>query len=345
MYRTRLLFISLLLSVLVVGCSGSSGDTANNDKVVDIPGDDSRLASDLTPSEAMALCEQAMGGTQAAFGDGNFMCVMQGLSIEQAGFGDCDEVVAECVAAGESALTPDEDPCVEAHDDFVGCTATVAELEDCLNETYALLAETYGPYSDISCDSDPSVLAEIQSIGEPAQAPCMEEIEAKCPGLGSSGDGGDVPPRDIDIDFAGDDTRLMSDLTAEEWEGYCQQTADAMNAEISELDVCMLQAIFMSQEGRGPCEQIYASCMEDEPPSQTIDADCDELELTTCQATLAQVESCANDLVESMRVFAEPALDADCSTDPSLLGDGSPPDPPCVFEIDAICPGFGPSDN
>ena len=87
MYRTRLLFISLLLSVLVVACSGGSGDTTNNDKAVDIPGDDSRLASELTPEEAVALCEQAIGATQAAFGDGNFICVVQGLSMEQAGVG------------------------------------------------------------------------------------------------------------------------------------------------------------------------------------------------------------------------------------------------------------------
>ena len=146
------------------------------------------------------------------------------------------------------------------------------------------------------------------------------------------------------VDFAGDDSRLMSDLTAEEWEVYCQQATDAMNAELSALDICMLQALGMAEAGRGSCEQIYESCLADEPPPQTIDADCDDFELATCQATLAQVESCANDLVEGMKAFVAPALDADCSTDTSGFGDGGPPDPPCVFEIDAICPGFGPSD-
>ncbi len=179
-----------LIPFLFVACGGGGGGGAN---AIDLPGDDSRLVSELTPEEATAFCEQVIGASQSIMGDGNFMCTAQGLGLEQAGFGDCEEIVADCTADPENNFGPDLDECADAHEDLVDCTATVAELEDCMNEANQILNDSLGPYKDISCDSDPSVLQELESMGEPDQPACMEEIGAKCPGLGSSGEG---PPPD-----------------------------------------------------------------------------------------------------------------------------------------------------
>ncbi|MBR56674.1 MAG: hypothetical protein CMH54_01305 [Myxococcales bacterium] len=179
-----------LIPFLFVACGGGGGGGAN---AIDLPGDDSRLVSDLTPEEATALCAQAIEAGQSIMGNGGFMCVAQGLGMEQAGFGDCEEMAAECLAESENNSASISEECAGAFDDLVDCTATVAELEDCLNEQNGILADAIGPYSDISCDSDPAILQELESMGEPEEPACMGEIEAKCPGLTKDDD---APPND-----------------------------------------------------------------------------------------------------------------------------------------------------
>ncbi len=183
MTRFMRAFSIALIPFLFVACGGGDdgGGGANG---VDLPGDDSRLVSELTPEEATALCMQSSEMTAAILGDSNIMCAAQGLSMEQAGVGDCDELFAECVADPENDMQSDPaEDCADVHEDIIDCTATVAELEGCLNEMNEGFEAFLAPYLDLSCDSDPAILQELQSMGEPPEPACLAEIEAKCPGF------------------------------------------------------------------------------------------------------------------------------------------------------------------
>lgn len=176
---------ALLFAIFVfalAGCSDASGPPRLD---TGLPSE--TPADELTTEEAVAACEAYEDVANATLGPAaqeEVGCTLLGVAAELTGTETCAEASASCAASDQIAPTPVDFNC-ETATSFApsGCTATVGELEACVN-AYAAGIDAFK--AEISCDlvSDlealAAVLADFQPTFEPTAYPECASLSAEC---------------------------------------------------------------------------------------------------------------------------------------------------------------------
>ena len=181
MKRLTTITPSLLLGLtLAAGCSSSFSSGVSGDQVASelSDGDFTTFCESLVDFEAQfaednreATCKFA--GTLAGAFASAFDAMADGEAI-------CEASVMECTAA--TAMAGGDAIASCKMNDLTMCDATIAEIEDCINEGYDEYEETIGEFASKSCSellNDTSMTA--TSTPTPGAA-CLT-LEEKCPGL------------------------------------------------------------------------------------------------------------------------------------------------------------------
>ena len=199
-HLTFTLFFSLWLSIAIVACDDSTSGDSNSDDTnsgntnaasanisasVDAIETDTVL-EEASEEQAMSLCEAQNTYLMSQISESQMM--RAGCAISTAltlGFAmdedapNCDEIYTACLEA-DNEMTEDEmDPCADAASSLSECSATVGELEACLEEQ----VNGFLALSSLTCDdlSDPEVLTSMDS--DTAMSAC-DILREKCPNFG-----------------------------------------------------------------------------------------------------------------------------------------------------------------
>jgi hypothetical protein len=146
----------------------------------------------LTAAEAQSACHALSSSVSQALPDEDltrYACTLFGavfsvqskpdgtLGIDKAA---CMSMVDDCIAdaQGQAATTQDDCETGTVGAELMSCTATVGELEACLD---AAIARVRAQLEMVSCDSPVSTMA--PATQEMASLPACAQVEAKCPGL------------------------------------------------------------------------------------------------------------------------------------------------------------------
>ncbi len=175
MKRLSAIILSIALSLPFVAC-GVAGGSSN---AVTVPGDPGQLMSELSDDDLHAVCEQYKAGLLSAAAKMDF-CGAQALAMSSAGAGDCDQIYQDCQ---EEPVDVDDMDCDEAAASLQDCSATAGEFESCINQMIASMNSTANEINAIDCSSDPSALESLDNL-EDGQPACLDDLEAKCPGMG-----------------------------------------------------------------------------------------------------------------------------------------------------------------
>jgi hypothetical protein len=167
----NLLLSTLLCSTfgLAVACGGDTGDGggsegggeagASNDGQGGAPGDGStppavdfgvpaaKKLSELTPAETAQLCEEAealvdTSGLQKDMKE--FTCKLAGITATMMAEGDSDaDLQKACKAAYDECMAEpaDDEPAESCEFEETTCSATVGELESCMNDSLEMIGE------------------------------------------------------------------------------------------------------------------------------------------------------------------------------------------------------------
>lgn len=154
--------------------------------------------------------------------------------------------------------------------------------------------------------------------------------------------GGDGGGSSSGVDSGLPAERKGSELSDSEAKQLCEARAAYLSAKISEDDLknfsCVLAGAFVGGENVDTCQMVYEACLEEEPMSADTGetAECAlSFELSTCNATVAEIEAC---LTEQDNAYAEAITTATCadvSTDPGSASAG-----PACSKAQANCPGI-----
>ena len=182
MKRLTTISPSLLLGLtLAAGCSSSFSSGVSGDTV----------AKDISDGDLTTFCE-SLADFESQFAEDNkeAACKFSGAlagafatAFDAMADGEavCEQAVMECTSA--TSMGDAGDPvaaCKMA--DLTMCNATVAEIEDCINEGYEEYEETLGEFSSQSCSE---LLNDTSMTGTSTPTPgtaCVT-VEEKCPGL------------------------------------------------------------------------------------------------------------------------------------------------------------------
>jgi hypothetical protein len=146
----------------------------------------------------MAACESYEDFAHATLGSDlqtEATCTLTGVTTELAGFGTCEDAVADCLESSGPEPEPLDLDCENVTSLApAGCTATVGEIEACVN---ALGSAIDGLRSRLSCElaDDPEAIAEITAEFQTvfSQSEC-ESLEDECLDLLGLADIGSVVP-------------------------------------------------------------------------------------------------------------------------------------------------------
>lgn len=139
------LISALAIGLLTSACGSSSGVDGN------------KPLSELTKDDAERLCEFAadlMEDVASATDTKRIGCTYQGIFVERAGRGTCEEVRDECL---ETELDDDDfiedevdDFCDDDSFDFApSCDVTVKEFEDCMKAVRDRMRDSF---KNVTCD-------------------------------------------------------------------------------------------------------------------------------------------------------------------------------------------------
>lgn len=172
--------ISMLL-VCLSACAGEAGaPTLDTGLPRDVPADQ------VTPAEAQLACVRYEELANEALGvdaQRQVGCVVQGIASQLSGGASCSGTVATCLASPSNAQPLDFD--CESAVTFApsGCTATIGELETCVNAVSEDIDELT---SAIRCSlvSDLTRLAELvplaTAVADPTANPACAGLSAEC---------------------------------------------------------------------------------------------------------------------------------------------------------------------
>lgn len=170
----------VVTALLVASCSGGAQ--------LESGVDGSKPASMLTDAEAQSLCNAAIDATNdfASAHKAGFCKFQGGIAGAIAGaFGGdanaaCEMAVDTCEAEDEAVM---ETQCDVRRSD---CTATVAEIEACFNESLSALEGIFNEIEALSCSELLQSDGGGTSYDQPA--PC-DAVQSKCSGLDLGGIG------------------------------------------------------------------------------------------------------------------------------------------------------------
>ncbi len=172
----------VLFALALAACSDSSGPPRLD---TGLPPD--APANELSPEEAIAACQAYEDVANATLGPAaqeQVACTLIGVAAELGDAGTCAETSAECAASDQIAPQPVDFNC-ETATSFApsGCTATVGELEACVN-AYAAAVDAFkaritcGLASDL--DALAAVLTDFQPTFQPTTYPECASLSAEC---------------------------------------------------------------------------------------------------------------------------------------------------------------------
>ena len=173
----------LVLSSLLLGASCSSSGSPTLD--TGLPRNEP--ANSVTPAQAMAACQAYEDVANATLGvdvQERLACTVQGIAAQLTNNGTCASVTGACLATPPAGATPIDFNC-ETATTFApsGCTATIGELEDCVN---ALSAGLDHFTSQIDCsllnhlDRLKALQDEAATVALPSTYPACASLPPAC---------------------------------------------------------------------------------------------------------------------------------------------------------------------
>lgn len=186
--------VGMCACLLVTGCgedffddaeppdSEAERDSEDGDDTHDVPAgsrsgvDKEHTAGDLNNAEVQSLCSWAATSYEALLARD----LQQTCTLFAGGFGgsaaECSLIVDECVEEFEAVGLPPSDPSTCPRD-LVDCSATVGEIEACLEAQYAALEVLLGA---VSCEG--GLPAEVEAAYAELPTACGR-VQAKCPAM------------------------------------------------------------------------------------------------------------------------------------------------------------------
>ena len=150
-------FSAAVLSFGLGACGGDGGSSV----------DGSKKLTDLTAEDQKKLCEEGRDDAQSHADALKKVSCYFAASIQ----GTCDEATAQsCINAPDQ---PDQETCNQTQTFTSACTATVADIQACIDEQYAAF-ETAA--SGLTCAN-----AETKLSGAFAGGPKCQAAQQKCP--------------------------------------------------------------------------------------------------------------------------------------------------------------------
>lgn len=189
------LFLIAIFSAGFVACgddesgsgssSESSGPAAEADLSASVEGTESTTAiGALSEEQAVSLCEAQIAYAQSQISEDQAKratCALGATFAAGLGMGEgnptCEEVYAACLMA-EAETTEEGAGCTDAPARFMGCTATLSELEACAEEQATMLRTL----STLTCDDLADSSALMPDVSGDPESACAA-IQEACPGL------------------------------------------------------------------------------------------------------------------------------------------------------------------
>ncbi len=174
--------LALLCTPALIAFVGCSSDVTFSSGV-----DGATKISEVTPDQAQSICDaSAAAGKEFAEANKDGLCALAASfagAFGAVGGGDpaalCQTALDECKA--QPLETTGVSTCNVAVA-ATGCEATVAEMEDCYNESLSALADIYGELGGKSCtDLTTASTDNTPVVAATPSAACA--ALAKCPGL------------------------------------------------------------------------------------------------------------------------------------------------------------------
>ncbi len=230
----RATWILALICLQLGACGGDDGDGGGGGGGGHVSSglDSNKPLAGLTAEEAQSACHALSSSIGQALPDEDltrYACTLFGaifsvqskpdgtFAIDEAA---CEGMVDDCIAdaRAEPATTQDECEAGTVSAELMSCTATVGELEACLD---AAIARIRSQLDMVSCDSP--VSSTLPATQEMPALPACAQVEAKCPGLAeqltpemeSAGSGGGF----VDVEPTGPGG--CSDTCVEATDGLC----------------------------------------------------------------------------------------------------------------------------
>jgi hypothetical protein len=166
----NLLPLSLLLICFLAACGEGLPEAS-------FPVEQTRPLSDLTSEERGLICEEIRQVYATAITKSE-VCTLAGLAIktdEGSGEQQCSQVYKLCLDQEVTIPAPDWECGVLSTEQTRSCTATVSELEACVNDELRLMKQVL---SGLSCSSSLESLED--RLREP---PSCQRLESQCPTL------------------------------------------------------------------------------------------------------------------------------------------------------------------
>jgi hypothetical protein len=171
--------IALLLATPAFAIACSSEPEVNSGL------DGSKQVGSLTEAERKTLCDAAASAAGSVAEDAKAgSCRLAGVVAASFGGGGeaaCEAAVTACEDAEPQPAEGGDDCSINTTD----CTATVAEVEDCLNAQLSVTKDFLETVGSKSCGEllDP---AQVMSIAQPTTPAECTALAAKCPGIGGT---------------------------------------------------------------------------------------------------------------------------------------------------------------
>ena len=174
----------LAATLLLGACGGTSVPTLDTGLPRETP------ANEVTPSEAQAACQRYEDVANEALGTDvqqRVACTVTGIVSQYSGGASCAQASATCLASAPTNVTAVDFNC-ETAVTFApsGCTATIGELEDCVN---AVAAGIDHFTTSLNCglvghpDKWAAVIEDATTVAVPTTYEACQGLSAECLGL------------------------------------------------------------------------------------------------------------------------------------------------------------------
>lgn len=180
--------ISMVLAGLVafsaVACGGSSDDGGKSSTTVNTSIPEDTKGSELTQAQTDELCDAAEAVAEATFSESQIKPTMCGFAAwsQASAFNmpsKCQDFYNECLkepveSSGDPPVT-EEGQCTKPSST---CTATVGEIEKCINDSFAQAKAMFAKFPGCADVGEEFSLEDLGSQESPASC---KVVEAKCP--------------------------------------------------------------------------------------------------------------------------------------------------------------------
>lgn len=182
-HRSFLLVAAACLLAGGAGCAASGPPTLDTGVSRDVP------ANEVTPAQAQLACARYERLANAALGadvQREFVCAAFGITAQLTNQGSCEEASTSCLADAPAGTSFDFG--CELATSFApsGCTATIGELEDCVNVVAAGI-DRFKSRVDCGLLDDPADVTNLPvyatAVGDPAAYPECSSLSVECQGL------------------------------------------------------------------------------------------------------------------------------------------------------------------